>query len=217
MYKVVYKRSTITHSKRLKTAKMWIVGTGEKHKTFLSFHHIVLYTELSIQRAANSELGNDSGHSFVWTLAPECKQWALSAFILLDTAEGFILHYEGTVQHLRTHVPTGELNPLDQQHHTTTIWKTHCVCVCVCVRAHMCVCVYYRFARKVLYLDEGVEMEAVLQSKQNEQCYLCVSIYVEFPHWAFFKIPAHWPIHLSLTLSASWCISQRGKKAWYSI
>lgn len=56
-----------------------------------------------------------------------------------------------------------------------------CVCACMLVCAHICVCVL-RGAGKVVYLDEAEEMEAVLQSKQNEQCYLCVSIYVEFPH-----------------------------------
>lgn len=45
---------------------MWTVG--EKHKIEIcnySFHRIVLYTELTIQRAVNRELGNDSGHSLV--------------------------------------------------------------------------------------------------------------------------------------------------------
>lgn len=56
----------------------------------------------------------------------------------LDTAEGFILHYEGTVQHLRTHIPKGKLNPQDQQHNTPTVWNTQysrevLVCVFVCV------------------------------------------------------------------------------------
>lgn len=63
-------------------------------------------------------------------------------------------------------------------------------CVCLCV----CVCLYYRSAGKVVYLDEGREIEVVLQSKQNEKCYLCVSIYVVIPHWAFLKTPSHWPI-----------------------
>lgn len=124
----------------------------------------------------------------------------------LDTAEGFILHYEGTVEHLRTHISTGKLNPLHQQHNTTTPWNSlyprellMCVVLFVCVWGG--VCMFYRGKGKVMYLDEGEGMEAILQSRQNEQCYLCVSIYVEFPHWAFLTLPAHWSPSLSCLVS----------------
>lgn len=71
----------------------------------------------------------------------------------------------------------------------------------------VCMCVCYRGAGKVVYLDEGEEMEAVLQSKQNEQRHLCVSIYVSFPIELSLKNP---PTGLYIFLSLSPGIYHRG-------
>lgn len=111
---------------------------------------------------------------------PSLNSWYWTLYIAeLDTAEGFFFHYERTMQHLLTHIPAGKLSPLDQQ--APNSYSIVCVCVCPCV----CMGV-----GKLVNLEQDKKV-AVLKSKQNEQCYLCVSIYVEFPHWAFLKIPAY--------------------------
>lgn len=78
-----------------------------------------------------------------------------------------------------TAIPTGKLNPLDQQQ----LQHEACVCFCVCLCEYVCaIGVQGRKGKgRWCVLMKGEEMEAVLQSKQNEQYYLCVSIYVEFP------------------------------------